>query len=888
MFPWLRQSLLVQLLGIYLIFASMVLGAGALVNSLVRQQLRAEAEIADLALAQSIALQTDTRVNVARTSLTALAGLDSVRQGDQEAMSVSFQAFKAARPDIDRVYWLDAVGRLQVSLPMYVRTLGTDFSEERVFLRAVDAKESFVEGGAVELTTFNAVCIIAAPVRDDANRMRGVLATNLLLDDFSAPLHTIVDQQARQNQRLRISMIDNHGTLIATQERERLLQSVADELPGAAEALGGQATSRIGRGASGEEWLFPSVPIPSVGWAVIVQRPASNVLAVANRFSIWLLLAALLFAAGGLVFWLLLLRRVIRPLHLLATEHRALPSSAPRPLPRTPRLARRGDEVGDLARSLQRLERDVDTRLAELRTLLETSKAVVGTLEPQTVIQTIIREVQRLVRVQAVAVLVPDETAALRVIASAGRSVDHDRTVLILPDDVLSPSALALRGGQPVQMLADGAGYFPPRSYAEGFRTLLAIPIISRHVGSVVLVVYRTRPEAFDSNDVDLLLTFANYATLAWEHAVLYERSDERLQAVARENERLYRETMQEKQTLTAVMRSMSDGLILTSPAGDVLFANPGASAITGLDRSALERSHIDVIQAQLQALARHQAGSEPARHRVQVLEIVRNQQQQVIELHQFDVGDEAGQPIGYGWLMRDITREHEVDQFKTTLLAAVGHELRTPLAAIKGHASTLLQEDVAWSPEDQQHFLQTISNEADRLAQMVTNLLDLSRFEAGLLPLQREVWSVGELVTRAVQRLGRSIPALDLRLDDDLPPVDVDGSRIEIVVRNLLANAIAYGEGQVSLLAARQHSGVVIRVSDNGPGIMPDDLPHVFERFYRAQRGVQRRSGGTGLGLAICKAFVEAHGGTIWSESSAMGTTMAFTLPGSGQSAKA
>src|SRR2546421_12900481 len=124
------------------------------------------------------------------------------------------------------------------------------------------------------------------------------------------------------------------------------------------------------------------------------------------------------------------------------------------------------------------------------------------------------------------------------------------------------------------------------------------------------------------------------------------------------------------------------------------------------------------------------------------------------IHLRQFDVGDESGQAIGRGLLLRDVTRERELDEFKTTLLAAVGHEVRTPLTAIKGYASTLLQEDVTWSAADQRHFLQTISSEADRLAQLVSNLLDLSRQEAGLLLLKRVPAQVQDLVVKTIERL--------------------------------------------------------------------------------------------------------------------------------------
>src|SRR5260370_20812102 len=119
---------------------------------------------------------------------------------------------------------------------------------------------------------------------------------------------------------------------------------------------------------------------------------------------------------------------------------------------------------------------------------------------------------------------------------------------------------------------------------------------------------------------------------------------------------------------------------------------------------------------------------------------------------------------MGRGLLLRDITRERELDQFKTPLLGAVGHELRTPLATIKGYASTLLQDDVTWSIDDQRTFLHTISSEADRLAQLVSNLLDLSRLEAGLLLLRRTPCRLADLVDGAGCRLPASAP--DLAVD--------------------------------------------------------------------------------------------------------------------------
>ncbi|HEY7780338.1 MAG TPA: histidine kinase dimerization/phospho-acceptor domain-containing protein, partial [Ktedonobacterales bacterium] len=321
-------------------------------------------------------------------------------------------------------------------------------------------------------------------------------------------------------------------------------------------------------------------------------------------------------------------------------------------------------------------------------------------------------------------------------------------------------------------------------------------------------------------------MIFTNYAALAWEHAVPYERSDERLREVAAENARLYQETRLEKRRLDAIIGSMSDGLVMTSADGSVLYANPSAAALTGVADGALARGTIGDIHAVLRAAAadpavydRSLARAEAGRHGDWVVETTAGR---ALHLRLFDVHDEDGETIGRGLLLRDVTREREVDEFKTTLLAAVGHEVRTPLAAIKGHASTLLQDDVAWSPEDQRKSLLTISDEADRLAGLVRDLLDLSRQQAGLLPLHRRPVPLAALMEGALRRHGPTLPRVSLELRPDLPPLDVDRTRVEVALRNVLANAAAYGGGHVRVVAAERGAMVELAVSDDGPGIAP------------------------------------------------------------------
>jgi PAS domain S-box-containing protein len=876
MLHFVRRSLLVQLLGAYLLFVAVILATTLKINDVAQEQVRSQVQTTDLALGREIALETDNRLRTAESSLVRLAGLAPVRRAQIAGMQRAFEAFKLARSDVDLVYWLGSRGTLQVSVPTNQITLGADFSSDEVFRRARLATGPVIEDGIVDLTTYHFVVIFAMAVRDPGGRLLGILGTNLRLDDLSQPLVSIIASEAKQHQHVVLSIVDAQGRLIASPQRERLLQPVLAELPGAADALHRRVATRQGTDSSGRQWLYSSVPIPSLGWAVVVQRSTADALAVITTFRRWIIVGAGFFALGGLLFCVILLRRVVRPLRALARRHGALPAEG---VAAPPALGARSDEIGDLARSLSRLEHDVVDQLAELGTLLETSNAVVNSLDPTAVGRTIIREVQRLVDIQAAAVYVPDDDGVLRVLVSVGRAEEYDRAVRIRPDHTTSPIAQALHDARPVQMIAGEDGNFPATSLAAGFRAVLAIPIISPHVGNVVLVVQRTHAQRFTDREIDLLLTFANYATLAWEHAVLYERSDERLRQVARTQE--------------AIMRSMSDGLVLTSVEGIVLYANPGAAAIVGLSPSALEGSHVHCIYDSLQRTARDPAAFD--RRLSQLLEGERTGwlmegeaggQYRAINLRGFDVHDEAQTVIGRGLLLRDATRESEIDRFKTTLLGAVGHELRTPLAAIKGYASTLLQDDVTWSPGEQREFLGTISAEADRLAQLVSNLLDLSRLEAGLLLLRRSPAHLDELVSHATARLG-TYPGhggtgqrLRIEIPCDLPAVDVDPARVEVVITNLLANAATYGNGRVDITAERGGDVVVVHVADDGPGIAPDEVPHIFERFYRARLGSRRRSGGTGLGLAICKAFVEALDGEIWVDTSESGTVMSFSLP--------
>jgi len=226
-----------------------------------------------------------------------------------------------------------------------------------------------------------------------------------------------------------------------------------------------------------------------------------------------------------------------------------------------------------------------------------------------------------------------------------------------------------------------------------------------------------------------------------------------------------------------------------------------------------------------------------------------------------------------------------ELDALRTEFLANVSHELRSPLAVIKGSASSLLQPDVSFDEQAWREFLQSIDNDADNLSRLVEDLLIMSRLEAGALEVRRERRSFARVLESVEDRLDSL--ASKHRLQSDIPPnlprVVVDDGRIGEVLTNLVENAVKYSEEgtQIRIEANPNCNEVIISVTDEGTGIPPELHQKVFDRFYQVENPQVRHRRGTGLGLSICRGIVEAHGGRIWVENKPeKGTKFSFSLP--------
>jgi two-component system, OmpR family, phosphate regulon sensor histidine kinase PhoR len=240
--------------------------------------------------------------------------------------------------------------------------------------------------------------------------------------------------------------------------------------------------------------------------------------------------------------------------------------------------------------------------------------------------------------------------------------------------------------------------------------------------------------------------------------------------------------------------------------------------------------------------------------------------------------------PGGSLLLIQDLTRLRRLETVRRDFISNISHELRTPLASLRALAETL-QAGALDDPPAARRFLDRMQTEVDALTQMVHELLELSRIESGRLTLDFKPVGASELLSSASERMHMQAEraGLTLRVEtaDSLPKIRADTARLEQVLVNLIHNSVKFTKpgGEIVLLAKAINGAVRFAVKDTGVGIPLDDLPRIFERFYKSDRS--RAGGGTGLGLSIARHIVESHGGLIWVDSiEGQGSTFFFTIP--------
>lgn len=360
---------------------------------------------------------------------------------------------------------------------------------------------------------------------------------------------------------------------------------------------------------------------------------------------------------------------------------------------------------------------------------------------------------------------------------------------------------------------------------------------------------------------------------------------------------------MKEQRRLAAIFHNSAEGILTVDTAMRIIDFNPAMERLTGWSESeVLGRFYYEVLRP------RDRQGNELGLQGSPILQAFAGQtvvdREMVISARdgqRFDVCVAAscvrsakGEPISGILNVRDVSREREQEEQRSTFISVISHELQTPIAIIKGYASTLARTDAMPSTVDPRFIaglrsrLLAVEEEADRLNKLVSNLLYASRIQAGGLQMDIAPLDLPRLIERMVDRLQVSNPGVEARFmaPPNLPTVMADRDRIEEVLQNLLDNAVKYSPGRPAVTVACRATGdeVIVSVSDAGMGISLREQEQIFERFHRAGSdagGATHSTQGAGLGLYICRAIVEAHGGHIWVDSTLhQGSTFSFSLP--------
>jgi len=402
----------------------------------------------------------------------------------------------------------------------------------------------------------------------------------------------------------------------------------------------------------------------------------------------------------------------------------------------------------------------------------------------------------------------------------------------------------------------------------------VGLPLIAHTQVIGVIFIFRNYPDLFSANDKTLLRSFADQA------------------AIAVFNARLYGQVSYEKQRLDALLDSAADGILILNADHTIERSNPAFERLYGLPGDQIAgKKHTEIIR-----WAREPQGTQLEDAESDGWPLTPN-------ANLYVEGDlERPQPpplpvgVTYAPLLspdgtlravvvtvRDITHFRTAEEIKSTFISIVSHELRTPVALIKGYASTLRRDDARWDRGVINDSLAVIEEEADRLSKMIDDLLDASRLQAGGLNLNRSDISLRTLAERQAERFLSQSEKHKIVVDfpDDFPVILADEVRIEQVIANLISNALKYAsEGEIRIEGSVRLEQVVVCISDQGPGIDPFDLPHIFDRFYRATKAVKQTKG-AGLGLYLARAIVEAHGGRIWADPQPdAGARICFSLP--------
>ena len=531
--------------------------------------------------------------------------------------------------------------------------------------------------------------------------------------------------------------------------------------------------------------------------------------------------------------------------------------------------------------ALRRVNESLRRRMFELS---EANRRINESLEIDSVLQLAVDGARVLTGAQYGALTLLNVEGQLQDIVTSGLSPEEHQQLLEMPDgQALREHFNSIPGPQRVRdlysyLMSEG---LPEFQLPVEVGSCLAAPLLNQReaLGNIVLTK-RTDGGEFTPGDEEILVLFASQA------------------ATAIVNARRYGDERRAKVELEDLVRTSPAGiLVVDAKTGDFLLHNEEAKRIVrdvGIPERNVRQLH--EMMSFFGVDGREIASSELPLRRAAQGEITRSEEVLMrlpdgrdvpILTSAKPVFSEDGEVASIVSVTQDMTPLEELERLRAEFLGMVSHELRTPLTSIKGSATTLLNESSELDPAEVRQFYRIIDAQADRMRELITDLLDLGRIETGTFSVTPEPSEVAALVDEARNTFlsggGRHNVIIDIAAD--LPDVMADRRRIVQVLGNLLSNAAGYSpqSSAIRVSAAEEESKVAISISDEGAGIPTERLPLLFLKFSRTggAAGIPGATG-TGLGLAICKSIVEAHGGRIWvdSEGEDQGSRFTFTIP--------
>ena len=533
-------------------------------------------------------------------------------------------------------------------------------------------------------------------------------------------------------------------------------------------------------------------------------------------------------------------------------------------------------------RETDRLQEEIEALRTRLSRLSEANLRINEDLDYDHVLREVLNSARQLTHARYGVITVLDEAGNVEVFLSSGFTREESRQVWAMPDgERFFDSLRHIPGALRVQ---DFHGYTGSRGFTRmqtpiEASAFLAAPV--RHRGEALGYMFLAKKEPgqeFSRADEETLVMVASQAALVIANA------------------RRYRDAERARTDLEALVNTAPVGVVLfDAKTGAPLSINRESRRIIGElcapDESVeqflevLTFRRADGREIALDSFPLSQALSTGETVRAEEIVIQAPDGRQIVTLvNATPIYAEEGELKSVVVTIQDMSPLEDLERMRAEFLGMVGHELRTPLAAITGSVVTMQAALTEIDPSEVRQFLRIIGEQAGQMRALISDMLDVARIESGTLLVAPEPAEAARLIDRARNSFlhGANVNDILIDLPRDLPPVLADRRRIVQVLSNLIANASRYAPAgsPIRVTAALEAHHLSICVADQGKGVPPDRLPHLFRRFSRFDG--EDRERGSGLGLAICKGIVEAHGGRIWAESDGegLGTRFTFTLP--------